>query len=1044
MSFTSTSLFDTTPMRGLSGMLYKWLPKDDTSNAPAVPAASVASTPRTTLGKRKRDAPTQPRQTPVQPNPAPAEPRSYGMRNRPAKSYAEIDSDDELIDESDPGSDSDSDYDTAPRKKPQKPKTKPLPKHLIFPFMRLPRELRDMIYAHALTDPIGALYIEERFHRYRRKAARVDAGPQSYLANYSHWTEQNPAQAMARWPIAEGYYAPNAKRPKPHRATLSPSLLAVSRRINAEATSVLYSQPLVFADAGALHAFLAPLPVAPAREALRDVTVLGVRGSWERSMRAAFDVAALTLLAEGATNLNVLRYHDEGFRDEPSADEGPRRAARRFYRRALHWLDVVARERGVDEAVGVVQVICLNNEVWGRDDPDVMIGEYWDELKRPPAPAQNRAVVDAATMGSLHPNHELEGLASQSRQQSATPCHDNSAPEISRSSSPVSGWFGRGHAQPQDDPPSFHESTNALNPATKSHFIEDATQLQPTDSRTSRTASWRIHWRSPTLMMFFLIAGIAFALGHHFHYQSLDGTTVSTETSQQWAIRIGTGLAFLCKTSLAASVGVAYTQRLWVTVKKRVLSLQNLDDAFSLTTDPFSFFSSRVLISAKLLCLLAACMWCIPIVATITPATLSVRAGLSNDTSSMRVPRPSYGNEIWGITWVNFEGVGRIESPSAAVNRLIATTSSSIAILPFTAPSPNSSYTLDFYAPAIKCETLSAAISNNTIKLDDPTTLEKAWNESMYSDMKKSSTFEQLYIGKTMSVLDTYYIPNHFFINTNGASGRNYSCHMWNASYTVDFVSLSGTLSSTITDLSPVSPLAINGSGVATADYAPGEIAYWSLYSALSDIIVTSVYYGSTCSLNGADTSIFKSGIPACPEIMNDTVGGCSGSGASSGFQSILSPWMCRGGSVPRAVEDLSHNVSLSLMSSALFSNATDAAVTVSLPQNYYAYNRRNLLCAYLAAVVAALACVAVGAHAYGVNGYSASQSFSSVLFTTRNPDLDALARGQCLGEQPTPGEVKGTMLRYGVLRSGGGGVPHVAFGLRDTVGPLKKGELCS
>lgn len=197
-------------------------------------------------------------------------------------------------------------------------------------------------------------------------------------------------------------------------------------------------------------------------------------------------------------------------------------------------------------------------------------------------------------MASLHPsrNHELQRLNL-----------DSPAPEISRSSSPASAWFPRSH-----EPSPFQGSTNTLNPATKSHFIEDTTQLQPTDTRAPRTTSWGIYWRSPALMTFFLVAGIAFALGHHFHYQSLDGTEVSSETKQQWAIRIGTGFAFLCKASLVGSVGVAYTQRLWVTVKKRYLSLQNLDDAFSLTTDPFSFFSG-VLISAKLLCLLAACMW---------------------------------------------------------------------------------------------------------------------------------------------------------------------------------------------------------------------------------------------------------------------------------------------------------------------------------------------------------------------------------------------------------------------------------------------------
>ncbi|KKY15977.1 hypothetical protein UCDDS831_g07361 [Diplodia seriata] len=320
----------------------------------------------------------------------------------------------------------------------------------------------------------------------------------------------------------------------------------------------------------------------------------------------------------------------------------------------------------------------------------------------------------------------------------------------------------------------------------------------------------------------------------------------------------------------------------------------------------------------------------------------------------MKVPRPSYENENTTIAWVNFEGVGRIESSSAAINRLISTTSSSISILPFTAPAPNSSYTLTFAAPAIKCETLSAAIANNTIQLADATTLQKAWNESMHADLATSAAFGQLYTGKTMSVLDTHYIPNHFFLNTNGAGagGANYSCHMWNASYTVSFLSVDGALTSTITALAHTAPLRINGSGVST-DYAPGEIAYWSLYSALADILVTRIYYGSTCSLMGADAALFRSGIPACPEIMSDDAGGC-GTGATS-FEGILSPWMCRAGSVPRAVEELSRNVSLSLLSSALFSNGTSADVLVAAPQNYYVYNWRNLLYAYLAAVVVAL-----------------------------------------------------------------------------------------
>ncbi|KAL0262774.1 hypothetical protein SLS55_001747 [Diplodia seriata] len=286
---------------------------------------------------------------------------------------------------------------------PQKPKkTKPLPKSQIFPIMRLPRELRDMIYTHALTDPIGAVFITEHTHRYRRCAVRVAEGPQHHLADYGHWTEQKPSQAMAPWPISSSFYSGAAITPPPHTASLTPALLAVCRRIRDEATPLLYAQPMLFDDAAALHAFLAPLPPS-SRAALRDITVLGVRGGWGRSMRAAFDVAALTLLAEGATSLNVLRYHDEAYREEWNS-EPPLLAARRFYRRAFHWLDVVAKERGVDAAVGAVEVIGCNNECWGRDDPDVPTPGYWEELRRLVVKGLRRR--RDGTRGFLPPGHD--------------------------------------------------------------------------------------------------------------------------------------------------------------------------------------------------------------------------------------------------------------------------------------------------------------------------------------------------------------------------------------------------------------------------------------------------------------------------------------------------------------------------------------------------------------------------------------------------------------------------------------------------------------
>ena len=100
--------------------------------------------------------------------------------------------------------------------------------------------------------------------------------------------------------------------------------------------------------------------------------------------------------------------------------------------------------------------------------------------------------------------------------------------------------------------------------------------------------------------------GIATSVAHHIFYDSLDGKDVGTTMAQEWAIRIGTGMAFIIKASLAAAIGVAYTQRLWVTLKKKAITLQAVDDLFLLTMTPTSFFSWEVLRKAKLLCFMAA------------------------------------------------------------------------------------------------------------------------------------------------------------------------------------------------------------------------------------------------------------------------------------------------------------------------------------------------------------------------------------------------------------------------------------------------------
>lgn len=60
------------------------------------------------------------------------------------------------------------------------------------------------------------------------------------------------------------------------------------------------------------------------------------------------------------------------------------------------------------------------------------------------------------------------------------------------------------------------------------------------------------------------VAGLAFALGHHAFYDSLDGQPVADHLfNQQINLAVGQAFAFLVRASLVISVGASYWQVFW-------------------------------------------------------------------------------------------------------------------------------------------------------------------------------------------------------------------------------------------------------------------------------------------------------------------------------------------------------------------------------------------------------------------------------------------------------------------------------------------------
>lgn len=146
----------------------------------------------------------------------------------------------------------------------------------------------------------------------------------------------------------------------------------------------------------------------------------------------------------------------------------------------------------------------------------------------------------------------------------------------------------------------------------------------------------------------------------------------------------------------------------------------------------------------------------------------------------------------------------------------------------------------------------------------------------------------------------------------------------------------------------------------------------------------------------------------------------------------------------PAAIENEFATTILSLLSDTLFASRINISTpcTVTATELVWNYKPFWLVLSYSLAVGSMCVAVGMGVVAFRRNGYSADMSFSSIVATTRNGDLDVLAEGISLGYSPLPKHFQGVRLRFGEVRGEMvGGVAHTAFGLEGNVTGIEVGK---
>ncbi|KAF2451460.1 hypothetical protein P171DRAFT_425961 [Karstenula rhodostoma CBS 690.94] len=614
---------------------------------------------------------------------------------------------------------------------------------------------------------------------------------------------------------------------------------------------------------------------------------------------------------------------------------------------------------------------------------------------------------------------------------------------------------------------------------------KDQETQQLVDRRAGEVAEWEVHWITPALMIALFVAGVAAAVGHHFFYMSLEG---KPSTNQLTMVRYGTALAFFVKSALVGSIVMCYRQRIWHTFRTRALTIAGIDGLFSATEDPTQFFyNGEMMINAKIATVMAICSWLIPIASVLSPASLTSEITvLKNSTLCPQVATLNFakeaefdfrgegsyaGSSLVYYNTTNFEGEGDYfdyyDRPSQNAKRLVFASMylkepavGTNASINSCGEGFNCTYEINFEAPGYKCDLY--ADSTHADAGDTPFSMDvlAPKGDNLYfavvdqGDYKMPQTETGAHgipikkpFPESLGVFDvepTLWIG--YVINTRrpwpADAPEEYKrwgtvhepklvqCVAYHTNYTfkIDYLNSKQNYTRIQRDfLRPIVDTTFNadsrnsseGTASPSSNFVSpkGDVqnykrtaASHAIMQLLRNFLGGSVSYSRGLYVTSSDISETKLVDATTPYPQQD---------------------------LPAALQALFEDMLITLLSDPLLVVADKQSVSCTKNQSVsvYKYKREGLWIGYAFAVAGAFVCLVIGGWAIHQNGVASDTLFSRILVTTRNPTLDRLSVGACLGGDPFPKELTRTKLRFGVLleenpREGPlGTVEHCTFG---------------
>ncbi|EON69439.1 hypothetical protein W97_08699 [Coniosporium apollinis CBS 100218] len=507
---------------------------------------------------------------------------------------------------------------------------------------------------------------------------------------------------------------------------------------------------------------------------------------------------------------------------------------------------------------------------------------------------------------------------------------------------------------------------------------------------------------------------------------------------------------------MATAVGQALTQQLWTDLKRKATDIKTIDSMFSITKDPTAFFNKSLLLHTKLIALLAAVAWLLPILAVVTPATLSVTLQNVTTIQTLNVPDVNWNASAFMDV---FGREGDFTLVSVQVKRAITISAYSVEILAITPLFPDYSYSLNFFGPSFRCQDVNAPGEQALFESIRPSN----YNQTIQNVLNNNGTPFMDTWDFAMDLLYVGIIPfpsayNSILLLTPDV---NISCTLWNTSYDVIFDLSQGAQTIHESKVIPQEPYRYDDIDDDFTYGMVGSMGFEAVAGSMASILKGHIevadsmwpHFGAGGSNadftnnTGVWDPIYHTGLIFCPELGEHIVqiNIDDPSSMPQTLTATMPRWMCRAGSLARAVEELSRNITYSLFTVPDVVEERPIHANIRSARNEYSYRSRYLLLSYGIGILFTISGIAIGGFAYHSNGYSASTSFSTILLTTRkNPNLDELSEGQCLGKQPLAEEIGRIKLRFGVLSPAGSSgveIGHAGFGLMGDTRRLRKYE---